>query len=111
MRTKLTAILISVACTASALAQSRLINLSTRGFAGTGDFSLIVGAILSGSTAKPIIVRALGPALRNYGVQGVLEGPAIEIHDSNGTLIDSNDDWEDDAYASQVQALGYGLQF
>ena len=63
---------------------------------------------LTGSTSKPAIVRALGPTLRNYfGVQGVLDDPMIEIYDSNGTLIDSNDDWEDDGYAWQVQALGF----
>src|SRR5439155_24482923 len=107
MRIKLAAIIIGFACKASALAQSPLSNLSTRGFVGTGDFVLIAGGIITGTTPKPIIVRALGPSLVNFGVQIVLADPVMEIHDSNGTLIDSNDDWVDDANASQVLALGY----
>jgi len=51
------------------LATARLINLSSRGWAGSGDALLIDGFILGGGdTPRPVIVRALGPALADIGL-------------------------------------------
>ena len=40
-----------------------------------------------------MIVRAIGPTLTGSGVSGALEDTTLALHDPNGTLITSNDDW------------------
>jgi hypothetical protein len=69
-------------------------NISTRSFVQTGDNVMIGGFIVQGTAPKRVIVRALGPELTQYGVPNVLNNPTLELHDSNGRLIASNDDWQ-----------------
>jgi hypothetical protein len=40
-----------------------------------------------------VIVRAIGPELSQYGVPNPLPDPTLELHDANGRLIASNDNW------------------
>lgn len=68
-----------------------LANISTRLHVGTSDNVLIGGFIISGSEAKRLIVRGIGPSL---GMAGQLEDPKVEVFNSVGGLIASNDDWE-----------------
>src|SRR5262249_39768310 len=44
--------------------------------------------------AKRVILRAIGPELSQYNVPNPLPDPALELHDSSGALIASNDDWQ-----------------
>jgi hypothetical protein len=53
-----------------------------------------------------VIVRAIGPSLSNFGVQGALADPVLELHDSNGVTIDTNDDWESGSNTAELQANG-----
>lgn len=69
---------------------SKLSNISTRGFVQTGDNVLIAGTIILGETTQRIIARAIGPSL---SIPGHLENPTLELRDSNGSVIDANDDW------------------
>ncbi len=71
-------------------ASTLLGNISTRGLVGTGDDVLIGGFIISGTQPKEVIVRAIGPSLP---LTGVLANPYLELHDSSGALIASNDNW------------------
>ena len=78
-------------------ATSQLGNLSTRGFVGTGTNVMIGGFILGGGGKEVnVVVRALGPSLTAFGVTGALADPTLELHDENGALIQSNDNWKDD---------------
>ncbi len=77
----------------SALPQ-RLANVSTRGRVDSGDNVLIAGVIVTGSRPLQAVVRAIGPSLTKAGVSGALEDPLLELYDSNGGLITSNDDWQ-----------------
>jgi len=74
--------------------ESKLANISTRGKVQTGDDVLIGGFIVAGSTPSNILVRAIGPELTAQGVTGALQDTTLELHDGNGTLLMSNDDWE-----------------
>jgi N-acetylneuraminic acid mutarotase len=75
-----------------------LANISSRSFVGTGDNVMIGGFILSGSnTSTRIVVRALGPSLAAFGLTNLLADPTIELHNSNGTILVANDDWQSDA--------------
>ena len=78
-------------------ADSQLANISTRGFVDTGDNVMIGGLILGAGAgaSSTVIVRGLGPSLTAAGVAGALADPMLELHDSNGTIIASNDDWMD----------------
>ena len=71
---------------------SKLANISTRGLVQTGDNVLIAGVIVVGQTAQKVIVRAIGPSL---SVPGKMADPTLELHDSNGALLEANDNWGD----------------
>jgi hypothetical protein len=86
---------------------ARFSNISTRLRVGTGNNVMIGGFTISGSQSKTVLVRALGPTLASYGVNGVLTDPAVELHDSTGAVIASNDDWQSGGQAPQISASGY----
>ena len=85
---------------------SRLVNISTRMRVGTGDDVLIGGFIISGTQSKKIILRALGPSLAASGIAGALSNPTMELHNSSGGLIASNDDWQQSSQAAQIASSG-----
>jgi DNA-binding beta-propeller fold protein YncE len=72
--------------------QAKLANISTRGFINTGDNVMIGGFIIGGTEPAKILVRAIGPSLIPFGVQGALQATTLELHDSNGSVI-SNEGW------------------
>jgi N-acetylneuraminic acid mutarotase len=73
---------------------SRLSNVSTRAFVQTGDDVVIGGFMIQGTQPKKVIVRALGPGLTQYGVPNALANPTLELHNSTGASIASNDNWQ-----------------
>ncbi len=79
-------------------ANSRLANISTRGLVGTGNNVMIGGFILGPSTRgfSTIVARGIGPSLTAFGVPNALSDPILELHDGNGALISTNDNWMDD---------------
>lgn len=81
---------------------SRLVNISTRMKVGVGEEVLIGGFIIQGDQLKKIILRAIGPSLGAFGVTGALQDPKIELRDSTGALLDSNDNWADNPDASEI---------
>jgi len=85
---------------------SQLVNLSTRGLVQTGDRVLIGGLIVQGSTPQRVVVRALGPTLAGSGVQNALADPTLEIFDSSGTSIKSNDNFANDPDAAEIMMRG-----
>ena len=70
-----------------------LSSISTRVSVEGGDNVLIGGFAISGTGAKQVLVRALGPTLGQFGVTGVLQNPVLELHNSGGAVILSNDNW------------------
>lgn len=81
-------------------------NISTRGQVLLNDQVMIGGFIIGGDQSKTVVVRALGPSLTNYGLSGVLADPILELHDGQGALISSNDDWGQGPDASTIQSEG-----
>src|SRR5438270_3349078 len=88
---------------------ARLSNICTRGQVGTNQNVLIGGLIINGSTAKKLIVRAIGPSLASppFSLSGTLSNPTLELHDSSGNLLASNDDWGSGTQAAAISASGY----
>jgi uncharacterized repeat protein (TIGR03803 family) len=84
-------------------ADSRLANISTRGFADTGDNALIGGFICGPNTT--VAVRAIGPSLTQFGITNALADPMLELRDGNGVLVRSNNDWKD-TQQTEIQNAG-----
>ena len=84
-------------------------NISTRCFVQTGNNVLIGGLIVSGSGPKKVILRALGPTLGQppFNVPNALANPVLELHDSAGALITSNDNWMSASNAAAISNSGY----
>jgi hypothetical protein len=76
------------------LTRAELGNISTRSFVQTGADVMIGGFIVQGSGPKTVIVRAIGPELTPFGVPNALADPTLELHNSGGALIASNNNWQ-----------------
>jgi hypothetical protein len=87
---------------------AKLGNISTRALVGTGGEIVIGGFILgSHSDADRIVVRGIGPSLTAAGVPNALPDPTLELRDGNGTLLASNNNWQDNpAQAAELIAAG-----
>jgi hypothetical protein len=82
---------------------AQLLNISSRLRVQVGDNTLIGGFIITGTDAKRVVLRALGPSTQ---VPGFVADPTLELHDSSGGLVTSNDNWTDSPEASQIQSIG-----
>jgi PKD domain-containing protein len=84
---------------------SRLANLSTRGLVETGD-NILIGGFITGNHLGNInvLIRATGPSLAGK-VPTPLADPILELHDSNGTTVAVNDNWQDDQ-PTEIQKTG-----
>lgn len=69
-------------------------NVSSRAFVQTGDAVMIGGFILTATIPKKVVLRAIGPTLGGVGVMQPLSDPTLDLIDSSGTIIASNDDWQ-----------------
>ena len=83
-------------------ASGTLGNISTRLGVGTGDNVLIAGFTIGGSTAKSLVLRAIGPTLAQFNLNGVMLDPTLDLHDGNGARIAFNDDWLQDSNAQSI---------
>ena len=77
-------------------ATSILGNISTRDFVQIGNNVMIGGFIVQGTGQKTVIVRAIGPELSAppFNIPNALANPTLELHNGNGALIASNDNWQ-----------------
>ena len=87
------------------IADSQLVNISSRGFVSTGN-DVMIGGTIVGATGK-VLARAIGPSLQVAGVPiaGRLQDPTLELHNINGALIAFNDNWKT-SQAAAIQATG-----
>ena len=92
-------------------------NLSTRLAVGTGDRAGIGGFIntlnptmTANATAplnvgaKQVVIRAIGPSLGAFGVDGPLADPVLELHLPDGSVV-TNDNWRETQEA-EIMAAG-----
>ena len=84
---------------------SRLANISTRGFVESDPNVLIGGLIVDGQIPRKTVVRAIGPSL---GRQDALDDPVLELRNANGGLLDSNDNWGTSPQAGEIVAANLG---
>ena len=67
-------------------------NIATRLRVETGNNVLIGGFIITGDQPKKLMLRAIGPSLP---IADVLANPQLELFDSAGELVASNDNWQE----------------
>jgi hypothetical protein len=80
------------------------VNLSTRALVGSGDATLIPGLVIGGTSARRVLVRAVGPTLAGFGVGGALADPVLTVF-RGGTVIADNDNWQNQAASAEVATV------
>jgi hypothetical protein len=87
-----------------------LINISTRALVASGSSVEIAGIVISGTQSAKLLIRAVGPALTQFGVTGVLAQPVLNVVNSSGVTVASNTGWSTNsnaaAIASETAAVG-----
>jgi hypothetical protein len=69
-----------------------LVNISTRLLVQTGAKVGIGGFIITGTDAKKVLIRGMGPTLTSF-VPNALQDPVLELYEA-GALVIGNDDWK-----------------
>ncbi len=76
---------------------ARLVNVSSRGAAGSGAGALISGFVVAGgapaNNVRRVLLRGVGPGLARFGASGTVADPVISLYDAEGRALGSNDNW------------------
>lgn len=81
---------------------AQLVNISTRGIAGTGDGLMIAGVIVKGTGNRTLYVRGNGPSLPS-SLEGRLTDTTLVMRDASENIVAESDNWMDnDNFASIV---------
>jgi hypothetical protein len=90
---------------ASADGPTELVNISNRGFIGTGASVQIPGFVIRGTRGRVVLARAVGPTLGGFGVAGTIEDPILNLYDqaASDKPLYTNDNWEDAANTTEVE--------
>jgi len=88
----------------------RLSNLSTLGQVSTGsNVTLITGFVISGPIAKPVLLRAIGPSLTDFGITNALATPRLRVV-QNGVLIKEVTGWKPELAAEFTRLGAFSLK-
>jgi hypothetical protein len=91
--------------TVTTVSTTQLTNLSTRGIGGTSANKMIVGFVVTGSRSKSVLIRAAGPALASFHVDGILTDPQLVVRDSSGaTVATSAAIWDQSPNIADIRA-------
>ena len=83
----------------------RLVNVSVRRNIPEGS-SLVAGFYIDGTTARTVLIRAIGPGLAVFGVPETMPDPGLKLLGANSMVIASNDNW---GGTTQLAAAGAGV--
>jgi hypothetical protein len=84
---------------------ARLLNLSGRALVRTGD-DVLIGGLIVHSLSGRLALRAIGPDLALRGVSGALPDPSLELHDANGAVLATNNNWQTAPNSSAISNAG-----
>jgi len=85
-----------------------LMNLSGRAMSGTGDDTVIAGFATSSPEVNETtltLLRGVGPSLEPLGIKNFLPDPAIQLFDSTGRSVATNDNWGNDNLESDFERI------
>lgn len=83
---------------------SRLENISTRGFVGSGE-QVLVGGFIIGDGGKTVFIDAKGPSLAAFGVASPVQATQISLY-LGSQQIASNNGWRNNANSGEIVASG-----
>lgn len=72
-----------------------------------GEETLIAGFSLEGPSARPVLLRVIGPTLAQFGVTGTLTDPHLTLFRGE-SVIAANDNWEKNSGATAATFLPVG---
>lgn len=83
-----------------------IVNISTLARIGGGDEALVTGFVISSSSTRQILVRAIGPTLSAFGITDAMRVPQLAVYNGE-TLVASNDGWavNDEAEVQMTSAF------
>jgi len=84
----------------------KAVNIATRVFVDTGERVAVAGFIVTGDISKKVLLRGIGPSLATNGVPTPLANPTLNLFDSNGTVLMTNDDWKNSPNATEIMNTG-----
>ncbi len=86
---------------------NKFVNVSTRGFAGAGDQTLIAGFVVPSGQTQTVLIRGVGPTLTGLGVGGALADPVLEVYKQGATTpFETNDNWSGTQAATLATKVG-----
>jgi hypothetical protein len=85
---------------------TRVVNIATRAYCGTGNGITIGGFVIDGQGSKRVLIRAVGPSLATQGISksDILLDPTIEVH-QGVPIIAQNDNWNDNPNAGEISSV------
>jgi len=86
---------------------TRLVNISSRVHVSGGSDGATVGFVVTGTTPKTMLIRAVGDSLAGFGVNDGLANPTLTLYGAHSTVIAANSGWADNAdIAAAGSAVG-----
>lgn len=86
----------------------RMVNISTRAHVGTGANVLIAGFAIGGTEKKTVLIRGIGPSLQQFGLDGYLANPVLQLHGASG-LITENSGWAANTNKSEIESAAQSV--
>jgi len=90
---------------------TELVNISTRGFVGTGESIMIPGFVVGPGGPRRLLIRAVGPRLAAapFNLPGTIVDPRLQVNlvvppDQPEVVVGSNDDWGAEGQAAAIDA-------
>jgi hypothetical protein len=93
--------LVEVYDTRSEDRSTRLINLSLRAPTAPGDGVLIAGVVVGPGESARLLIRAIGPGLAQFGVEGAVKFPEISVYQGK-RLIASGGAWSESGLVHDI---------
>lgn len=94
--------------------RTKLVNISTRGKVEQGDNgAMIAGFIIGAPQNQPgvpqhVVIRAIGPSLKSYGVTDALADTTLEIYRGSNKILE-NDNWKAISASDQQELRSLGI--
>ena len=84
---------------------SRLSGISTRSYVGSSAADYMYAGLAIQGNVK-LLIRGLGKGLVAQGVSGALDDAMITVRKADGTIVDSNDNWQNHSSSSTLTQRG-----
>lgn len=83
---------------AEAAKEQALVNISTLARISSGNDSVVTGFVISNSSTRNMLIRAIGPTLNAFGITDALRQPQLSLYHGD-QLVATNEGWAPDEAA------------